>query len=284
MLAAQTLPIEAFGRSLITSGDLDPVYIALHGMNLDNQWSDSGQLKRWLLAYWCYYDCGVSCYLSEFKGDDYWRMMMVAAENKSPPTVGKRWPRGKERRHFRGDASVVGVNALTTRYHETGPEGFVDYCAKGKTLQEVTKLVKEHQQFGPWIAFKVADMLERVMSLRISFDSAAVLMFKDPTKAALMAYEVWHPEDKTTPQETRLWAVAQQLGNTFRDLGAPPRYDRCINIQEVETVLCKWKSHCHGHYPVGLDTHEVREGAALWAPVSKTAGHFLSQMPTVVIP
>jgi len=40
---------------------------------------------------------------------------------------------------------------------------------------------------------------------------------------------------------------------------APPWFDRPLNIQEAETILCKYKSHTHGHYPVGKDVAAVKK-------------------------
>lgn len=41
---------------------------------------------------------------------------------------------------------------------------------------------------------------------------------------------------------------------------APPRFDRPLNVQEAETVLCKWKSYSGGHYEIGEDVAACREG------------------------
>lgn len=39
----------------------------------------------------------------------------------------------------------------------------------------------------------------------------------------------------------------------------PGRVKRMVLVQEVETVLCKWKAHRNGHYPPGKDTRELRQ-------------------------
>jgi hypothetical protein len=271
------LPIKEFGDQLLAAGDLDPVYTALWDMH----WEDPGQVKRWLLAYWSYYHCGVACYLSELKGLEYWEMYMQAAENIESTPIGGRWPRGKERRHFRGDVSVQTARSLTVAYPD--PEGFVDYCSKGRTLKLVSELVQDHPQFGPWIGFKVADMLERVLAIPVEFKTdAAVRMFKDPYKSALMVWDSWYGTSGPSWNE-RVSQIAKELTSYYVDRGilAPPIKDRLINIQEVETVLCKWKSHCHGHYPVGNDIHEVTTGVAPWAKVSPTARQFITRIPAL---
>jgi hypothetical protein len=32
---------------------------------------------------------------------------------------------------------------------------------------------------------------------------------------------------------------------------------RVLAVQEYETILCKYKSHLSGHYPMGKDTREI---------------------------
>ena len=117
----ERLTIEKFGRELITSGDLDPVYIALTDMDLGPE-----QKCRWLLAYWCWYHCGVASWLSEFEGPDFWvKMLQVAKNEKEHPMTGTRYQRGKERRHARGDAGINMVMELMGPYHRR-PERFVE--------------------------------------------------------------------------------------------------------------------------------------------------------------
>ena len=52
-----------------------------------------------------------------------------------------------------------------------------------------------------------------------------------------------------------------------------------MNIQEVETVLCKWKSHMNGHYPLWNDIHDVNTGLEPWAGCCSAARAFLAHMP-----
>ncbi|GAG17632.1 unnamed protein product, partial [marine sediment metagenome] len=52
-------------------------------------------------------------------------------------------------------------------------------------------------------------------------------------------------------------------------------------LQEVETVLCKWKSHMNGCYPMGKDTREITEGLAPWAGYTSVR-EFREYMPAMV--
>ncbi|ALH23720.1 hypothetical protein PaMx11_46 [Pseudomonas phage PaMx11] len=285
----EKLSIEEFGAHLLGTVDLDPIYLALRRMELPE-----AQLNRWLLAYWCLYNGGEASYLSEFEGREFFEMLNHAAENVREAPIGGRWPRGAERRHWRGAQATSSVEYLIDRYDDR-PEDMAAYCAgQGGTFLEVTKRVQEHRLFGPWIGFKVADMVDRVLGKPVSFDNAAVFMFKDPYKAACIQYEVnpnipdhvladgsVAPRNRELVTPETVHHVAQHLIEHFKGFQAPPLGDRPVNIQEVETILCKWKSHQNGHYPLFKDIVEIREAALPWAKVSKTAQAFFEAMPEV---
>ena len=281
------LDIESFGRQLITSGDLDPIYTALVLAEKAGDYS-TPQLCRWVVAYWCYYNAAVASFLSEKEGEEFWHWMLVAAENTKETPVGGRWPRGHERRHFRAAIAVNSVSSLQKRYAER-PENFVLYVGARATEEErlpfrtVSNRAQEHNGFGPWIGFKIADMMDRVMEVPVDFDNAAVFMFKDPEKAAMMLWQLLeghkYPENAKPKREVILNGVAQYLIGQFADLEAPPLSDRPVNIQEVETVLCKWKSHMKGHYPLYNDIREINAGLGPWAASCPAARAFLHHMP-----
>lgn len=279
-MAYDLLTVEAFGARLIETCDLDPIYVGLVEAKLPTD-----QLHRWLVAYWCFYHAGVASYMSERTGNSFWRAMMKAAENTEPAPNGGRWPRGAERRHFRGAQGIAAVTELQREYPR--PERMVEMmieAADGQPLpvDGLISGVKAHRGFGPWISFKVADMLDRCAGVPVAFDNATIFMFADPVKGAQMAFDAWGKPDCGGQSVTDY--VAERLIKHFGELGlkAPPLYDRLVNIQETETCLCKWKSHMRGHYPVGKDIHEIRDGIAPWAPFSPTAGRFEAALPPKV--
>ena len=272
-MAYPRLPIEEFGRQLIETGDLDPLYVALK--NASWKWPCERRIKRWLLAYWVFYHAGVASYISDASDNaGYWARWLVAARNESLSPTGGRWPRGQERRHMRGMAAEACWSHLSKEFQDN-PEAFCDEV-KDVSCRRVIKRVRKHVQFGPWIGFKVADMLERVLGYSIDFERSTVFFFKDPTKAATM----WAGEERHAwLKEDVVALVSDYLINEFSDLKAPPSADRPIGLQEVETVLCKWKSHRNGHYPVGYDTTEIRNGLREWSPYSGTANELYQAMP-----
>lgn len=272
------LDILSFGEHLITSGDLDPVYIALHKAELDPV-----TLKRWMLVYWTFYHCGVASYIADAPdAHQFWERWRTAALNVEPTPAGTRWPRGHERRHMRGLNAEKCWEAMMGRYYEA-PDTFVDYCVPGpSSCSAVVTRVRSHVQFGPWIGFKVADMTERVLGIPVDFKNAEVFIFDDPKRAALLFWRLSQnqPEGARPRDEAKvLEMVVSHLTESFAKHKAPPLHDRPIGLQEVETVLCKWKSHLNGFYPLNNDILEIRAGLQPWLGYSETAARFLAAMP-----
>lgn len=274
----ERLAIEPFGRHLLRSGDLDPIYLALHRV----EW-DFAQKKRWLVAYWCFYSAAVASYLSTPGHEaDFWQWMKKAAENTEPCVAG-RWPRGHERRHFRGAQGVRAVAELAERYPH--PEQMVDALVLGgHHFKDVAQIAMGHRGFGPWISFKICDMLDRCMSWQVLFDRDDVFMFDSPKEAALMLWaeragysgSVYvRPKDEKGAVNT----VVDHLCQVFKSYKAPPLDDRPVNIQEVETILCKWKSHLSGHYPLNNDIDEINVGLRPWVTTSIACHQFHAAMP-----
>jgi hypothetical protein len=203
--------------------------------------------------------------------------MLIAADNKEWEPCGYyhdlgdlfyRWPRGAERRHFRGKKCVNAIDWLRA-YEPKKPENLIDALIgviQPILLPEVMERVQKWELFGPWIAFKAADMIERVLGVTVLFPSDLTLIYKEP-RAALDLLDV-APEDANI-----------RLLNHFRKFPAPPLNDRVCNIQECETVLCKWKSSVGGHYHIGKDIHEVRNGLKGWGT---TAQRLYDAMPPEV--
>lgn len=241
----QQLDIYTFGRLLIETGDLDPIYVMLHTAMDMGVFSDE-KFRHWLLAYWCFYHSGTASWIADSR--DFWKAMETAAGSKE-------YPRGSERRHFRAANATSSVAWLKSKSQSYLFEGLV-HC---DTFEEVSYFVQKWVGFGPWIAFKVADMVERLGIRSIEFRPTDIFsIFDSPAKGASLLKDweepQWEPDDQNEVNEWALNRVLSELG----ELKAPPRYDRPINVQEVETILCKWKSYLGGHYHVGKDVAELR--------------------------
>lgn len=277
------LTVEEFGRKLLSTGDLDPVYVALNKLN--KKWSRATR-NRWLLAYFCYYDCGVACYMSQFAGNTFWNKMLEAAANTAPSPLGTRWKRASERRHARGEAAIRMVTHLRDRYVDK-PEMMIEEVHKIEDAKcgDVMKWAKTHYLFGDWIGFKIADITNAVLGKHVDFSRAEVFMFKDPVKAALMLHRKQYPQDADVEYSgSQLVQVIEEIVETlkkeFTEYTAPPALDRPLEMQEIETILCKWKSHMNGHYPINNDIKEIRHSVSQWVTHSTEAQDYLDAMPT----
>lgn len=257
-------PVE-WGRKLILTNDHDPLYVGL------TEWDVKGsRLRRFMLAYWCCYSVGASYWISDHSGTRFWQYLHLAAENpdgcgpqsQGIPGGGARWPRAHERRHWRGQKCVDSVEWLRSRFNH--PEEAVISLEGCRTLEQVNKAM-DWPQFGPWIAFKAADMLERVLGVPITFPEELVTLYKDPREGAEMMSTIFDPTGNLgmTPQR-----VVEMLLDAYAGILAPgfkgKSSSRFCNIQEVETVLCKWKSARKGHYFIGKDTQDHRRELAAW--------------------
>lgn len=298
------MSILTFGDELLSTGDLDPVYLAMNSTVLHPTAVD-----RLCLAYWCFYSLGTAAYIAEHgtTPEKFWDLMMLAAYNdkahKGIPTEAahlakgdKPWPRGAERRHFRG-ANAVGPMSYLKDHYKTASAAVQAMIGPNNahvTFKWVAGEVEKHPGFGPWMSFKIADMAERVLGRSVDFHDCALDMFKDPTQGAAVGYvEAWSViareggelrdwEDRVGVAEARkIWnypITSDQIKltvdyyvkafNKRHKVGSVPGLARPLNIQEIETVFCKYKSHLKGHYPPGKDMREIRHGLQGWGKLA----------------
>lgn len=239
-----------FGAELIRTKDLDPVYVVVYESGIN-----SIILKQWMLAYWCFYHAGTACWVSE--GGDFWGRMAVAAGSKD-------YPRGRERRHFRGKLatnSVVGLYDLGMD-RLFGPFDSTRLTGKTVPVRDVMKIVQAWPGFGPWIAFKVADMLERLYGVDVYFDRIGELLYESPRKGAELMWGLYPGAEilrHSPPSDVAQWAVNTITAKLFPYYNAPPSYNRPVNAQEAETILCKWKAYRDGNYRIGEDCERLRK-------------------------
>jgi hypothetical protein len=253
-----------FGVQLVQTEDLDPIYSALYNLDLSR-----AQLSRWLIAYWAFYHAGVASMLSEIEGCDF--AQAIAG--------GRSYPRGRERRHFRGKEPGSFAGSLLRVYGEI-PEDMVDDLSNNKTFRGAVREARSIPTFGPWVAFKVADMLERmglgnVEPAGMEYD----LLYWQPIEGATMAAEDFWRRGKTGV--TTVPGVFNALCGEIKHLPAPPSGDRRCGFQEAETIFCKYKASRSSHYPVGNDIREIRKSLTIqsWG---ETADRFLQAMPLEV--
>lgn len=239
-----------FGRQLLEARDLDPVYTLVW---FTPELAERQRLYAWLVAYWGFYHTGTAGWITdalEESEDAYWDRFRMAAESKE-------YPRGSERRHFRAKNAVDSYEFLSQERLPGlwNPLLRMNNVARPTTCKDVMEEVKRWVGFGPWIAFKVADMLERLNIVPVEFNVSDVYLFDSPKKAAKILWDEIGdggegPSD--VPGGLNPWAVTTVL-KRLEHHAAPPRDERPFGVQEAETVLCKWKSYLNGKYKVGED-------------------------------
>lgn len=252
-----------FGNSLIASGDLDPIYGMLNHA-VGRSVMDQPTLHKFLVAYWCYYSAATAARIAE-SPNFYASMFAANAYN---------WSHGFERRHFRGDAAINSIRSLEAM---GSPSDIITYLSRGTplTFDMVSGRAQTFHLFGPWIAWKIADMLERVLHFPVDFSNASLGIYKDPRQGAAL---IATGDYKTPIPDDVLNAVVGQLLHDFRQQSAPPMYDRTINVQEVETVLCKFKANIKGHYAPYNDTHEIGKGLRAFDGESPLCNELLTSL------
>lgn len=229
------------GHDLIITQDLDPIYTIVAASDMSEN-----MLKRWLLAYWCYYHAGVASYVAEGDSRQFYDRMWSGLDDK--------WPRGMERRYFYGQQAANLLNGLE---NYGSPEKVVDTMTGHQDFQSIAVAVEEFTGFGPWMSWKIADMAERVLCYDVDFSNTSLAIYKDPVMGA--AFILTGDKGYKLSKE-ELESVVDDMESQLSYLDAPPYYDRPVNIQEIETVLCKYKAHCYGFYPLGNDTHHIHKG------------------------
>jgi len=260
----QRLGVIEFGRLLLETEDLDPLYVILRRSGMTR-----GELCRWLVCYWCYYHAGLCSWVVDQGRPRFWKTLKQIAEG------GKEYPRGTERRHFRGRLAMESIDRLCRRF--VSAENLVNWLAKGESAYGVCARVLSLYGFGDWIKWKIPDMLERLGIARIEFELRDLrLMFSTSKEGAEETCRVCSIE-----ATDGLVGAHQYLILHLGGMLAPPLYDRTINVQETETIFCKWKSHLGGHYPVGKDTIEIAHGLKRYEKTSPTAARLLEEANTL---
>jgi hypothetical protein len=236
-----------FGNALLDTLDLDPVYVILYKAELGPK-----LLRRWLLAYSMCYHAGVASKIAD--SEDFWDTVQKFQDEK--------WPRGRERRHFRGNASQHSINWMRKKFPIPGLA--IKSLEDSGDFVTLKKWILGWPLYGPWIAFKMGDLLERVMGVSIEFSIDDLNFYKEPAEGAKIVKPEW------VLKETVGW-----LNKQFQHRLAPPSFDRPCGTQEAETILCKMKSYLHGHYPIGIDTRELKHALVGWGPLADKLGKCL---------
>jgi len=141
----------------------------LHTTLLDANWHWR-TLYRWLIAWWYYRSSGLACWIASGGEEEFWRRMLLATHpEKATSPLGKEWPRGKDRTHFRGNKAV---NALRENQYIFGnePGDMVRVFLNGApSYQEIAKRVIANQTLDYKTAFVVCCDLSELDLCHVDF-------------------------------------------------------------------------------------------------------------------
>lgn len=242
-----SLDVITFGKRLIELDDLHPEYSLLwKAMNRSQDPWPKNRIRRWVLAYCLFSHCGAATMLCPYKDWDHF--IDVATK------IG---PRGKTRRYFRGKWMDQGLDYLRANFYT--PHDVLLSLASTHDFAALTKQIEEWPQWGTWASFKLIDMLERLGFIKVKVPVIAK-MDKKPTEGAAIIAKRYN------------YSIAKAMGvlcDKFRSYSAPPRYERKINVLELETILCKWMSHRKGKYEPGKEVEETYEELTGWGMLAK---------------
>lgn len=258
-MSKERMSIVDFGKSLIESEDLDPVYVALHNSDLSED-----DIESFILAWLMYYHVGVACEIMQ--DDDIMESMMFVAEHNDE------YPRGNQRKHHRKQPAMNCILDMIDKCDDAA--GFASWCLSGGvSARSIFGKVCELVGWGPCMAWRVPDLYERlgISSVKFYDDDTDLFFSAGPLHGALLCCETYglNPD----PIDAHLY-VMEHLGH----IKAPPGYERTINIQETETIFCKWKSHMSGRYDIGRDTERSKQ-QLIWAENNNLAMDLIKTLP-----
>jgi hypothetical protein len=232
-----------YGIALIESNDLDPLYVMLYEANLPRP-----TLSDYMLAYWCFYDTGTASWISE---GPFWERLMGAG-------ASKLFLRGGDRRHFRGDNATNAIRHLISK--QQSPDEILGWLSSPQhtTLDLLMDKIQTLVGFGPTIAWKAADMLERFGYVTLSFQDTDPRLMSDTPRAG--ASSLFSQEMGRGPVGDPCRWAHQRLIDRLGEYLAPPTYNRYLSVLETETILCKWKHYLSGSYIIGTGTQAQLKG------------------------
>ncbi len=235
----------AFHQEMVETNELDPVYPVLKEMG--RLLNLSKEDLTWLVhVYVAYYDMGSA--LNCFEENPQPRVPSNPTLSRFCATErrGHRDPY-RFKPHFESLVSISenngGLYAWITKYLTGDPE------RSWKAIQAPLEVIYGN---GRWAAYKVAEMLQKVIDLPIQAPDMGHANSTGPRDGLAYLYSDLPTGNKALDIAT-LDAYSQDLLQKVAAQGASAK------IEEVETSLCGLKSLINGHYYIGADIDKMQE-------------------------
>lgn len=235
-----------FGDAKLALQDIDPLYRALRQLK---GWSQS-RLCEFTLAFVSFDHAGLACEICETPS--YWDGMLLAAKSKV---------RGAPRRYFFPRVAEPAIRELIGRYGTARNA----LAALAGPYAQAEQVMATWPYYGPTAWFKMADMAERVCGIPIDFSAVGMRDIMSNAMVTKGVHKAMKSLDLTRPEQL----LRAMRNHKWRTL-AGPLFDRRLNIQEFETILCYY-SHDDGknkHLP-GMDIENIIGELQGWGPLSR---------------
>lgn len=220
--------IVSFIKKKLLIDDVEPMYTAIMRSNLPLR-----TRQRICFAEGLADHLGLAARMSE--ATDFW---------KGANDFVYQGQRGGARRHFRGAVAKAALKEMERRH----PDLSSFFVNMPRDFFEARSYITSLPQFGDFSAFKIADMAERTCGVQVDFSNVWLKDFsKFPRRGAALAAE-YLGIDKSED-------LYQKLLKQKWPRQAPPKYDRCLNAQELETMFCNY-GHSKWH-PPGYEAKEL---------------------------
>lgn len=234
-----------FAIAIVTSGDLDPDYILMHNL-LNAHEMDREQVAKWIFLKAVIYNSEqeLSFLLGKIKNID--NLKKGAERNKT------------------SELEII----RTWKNLENLSQKFGGWLIMAATIPKPVNLrldwLRSIHGFGPWAAWKVMDLLDRVLSFPADLSGLDFRKaYTFPLKGMLLC--AGEPESNLPRllKDDAYYAQILRAGllclGEAKELYSRPRMDRKLSLLEFETVFCKYHSYVHKKYKVNQDLLKLRE-------------------------
>lgn len=226
-----------YAKAIVETEDLDPVYCMLQRANLPEKVK-----SRFVLGYLMFYDSGTASALCEFEGNKWWKVVYEFYPS---------FRRGSPRRHFRGQAGLEAITALKS--FTPNPDDFM-YLIRRSTYMGVRQAIIDSKipQFGNYFIWKLADIQDRVFGWYCNFSGARAFLSPSPIAGLRLIARQLRIENIS------LDAICEKALSVLNHWGlvAPPRYERELGLQELETIACGYQGYVRGTDYVGKSINQ----------------------------
>lgn len=228
-----------FGRAMVVSRDLDPIYDMLRALYAELELDHAARL--WFTAlYLAYYDLPSA--LTVFR---------ACPEMAELPSWALTLPIAVERRNLRG--GLLPQNLLSYRQLCTQAGGQYAFLTRGwgadpeQNFLRFWETAQRPWGNGRWAAFKWADLVKNVHGAPLAAPDMRLEECSGPKEGLQRLYRT----------ATEYVPTLNRLGSGLRDRFA--RDGLLLDWEQLETVLCNFKSLAKGKYYVGHDIDELQE-------------------------